>query len=294
MTTAVQQIINALSLGSLYALLALGLSVVYGMLGMLNFAFGELVTITGYTMLGVASAGVPFYGVAIIGVLAAGLASVLMELVAFRPLRNAGFLTLLFTSFALAEIIQNGFTQAVSPRPKGMAIPNFFETNFTIGSIRIATLQVITAGVGILSLLALTLFFRRSRAGLAMRAAAEDFPVARLMGIRANLVISLAFLLSGLLAGIAGVFWVARVTAVSPGMGFTPVLEAFIASVIGGLGSLTGAVVGGFFLGAVEVALAALLPSSVLPFSQAVELVVIVMILFARPQGLLGPKAIAL
>jgi len=143
-------------------------------------------------------------------------------------------------------------------------------------------------------LAALTLFLRRSRAGLSMRAASQDFTTARLMGVRANGVISLAFLISGLLAGIAGVLWMARTTSVNPTTGFVPVIEAFIASVIGGLGNLRGAVFGGFFLGALEVFLQATLPGSLLPYTQAAALLVVVGILYVRPQGLFGQKVEAI
>ena len=289
----VQQAVNALSLGSIYALLALGLSMVYGVLGMLNFAYGELVTITGYSMLAATYMGAPFLLVAVIGVAAAAVASVLMELVAFRPLRNASFVSLLFTSFAVAQLIQGAFRQAVSVRSRGIPVPALFDNAVQIGSVRIGTLSIITASIGAASLLALSTFMRRSRAGLAMRAASQDFTTARLLGVRANRVISLAFLISGTLAGVAGVLWIARTTSVNPTTGFVPVIEAFIASVIGGLGNLRGAVLGGFFLGTLEVFLQALLPGSLLPYAQAASLLIVVAILYVRPQGLFGAGAAA-
>ena len=261
----VQQLVNALSLGSIYALLALGLSMVYGVLGMLNFAYGELVTITGYSMLAATYAGRAVHrGGPDRGASPPGSASVLMELIAFRPLRNASFVSLLFTSFAVAQLIQGAFRQTVSVRSKGIPVPAFFDEAVQIGPVRISVLSMITAGIGAISLIALTTFMRRSRSGLAMRAASNDFTTARLMGVRANRVISLAFLISGLLAGIAGVLWIARTTSVNPTTGFVPVIQAFIASVIGGLGNLRGAVLGGFFLGTLEVFLQALLPGSLL------------------------------
>ena len=290
----IQQLVNALSLGSIYALLALGLSMVYGVMGMLNFAYGELVTITGYSMLAATYLGAPFVVVALVGVLAAGIASVLMELIAFRPLRNASFVSLLFTSFAVAQLIQGAFRQAVSVRARGVPVPDLLGNAVQIGPVRISVLSIITAAIGAISLTALTLFLRRSRAGLSMRAASQDFTTARLMGVRANGVISLAFLISGLLAGIAGVLWMARTTSVNPTTGFVPVIEAFIASVIGGLGNLRGAVLGGFFLGALEVFLQALLPGSLLPYTQAAALLIVVGILYVRPQGLFGQKVEAI
>ena len=289
----VQQLVNALSLGSIYALLALGLSMVYGILGMLNFAYGELVTIAGYTMLLLTTQlDAPFIVVALGGVVAAGIASVLMELVAFRPLRNASFVSLLFTSFAVAQLIQGAFRQAVSVRARGVPVPELFDEAVQLGPVRISVLSIITATIGALALGSLTQFMKRSRAGISMRAAAQDFTTARLNGVRANRVISLAFLLSGLLAGIAGVLWIARTTSVNPATGFVPVVQAFIASVIGGLGNLRGAVIGGFFLGTLEVFLQATLPGSLLPYAQATTLLVIVAILYVRPQGLFGLRAV--
>ncbi len=289
----VQQLVNALSLGSIYALLALGLSMVYGVLGMLNFAYGELVTIAGYSMLAATSLGAPFVVVALVGVLAAGIASVLMELVAFRPLRRASFVSLLFTSFAVAQLIQGAFRQAVSVRSRGIPVPALFDEAVQLGPVRVGLLSIITASIGAMSLIALSAFMRRSRAGLAMRAAAQDFTTARLLGVRANRVISLAFLISGILAGIAGVLWIARTTSVNPTTGFVPVIQAFIASVIGGLGNLRGAVLGGLFLGTLEVFLQALLPGSLLPYAQASSLLIVVAILYVRPQGLFGHRVAA-
>ena len=289
----VQQLVNALSLGSIYALLALGLSMVYGVLGMLNFAYGELVTICGYSMLAATYLGAPFIVVALVGVVAAGLAAVLMELIAFRPLRNASFVSLVFTSFAVAELIQGAFRQAVSVRSRGIPVPALFDDAVRIGSVRIGVLPIITASIGAISLIALTTFMRRSRAGVAMRAAAQDFTTARLDGRTRERVISLAFAISGLLAGIAGVLWIARTTSVNPTSGFVPVIEAFIASVIGGLGNLRGAVIGGFFLGTLEVFLQALLPGSLLPYAQAASLLIVVAILYVRPQGLFGQRVAA-
>ena len=289
----VQQLVNALSLGSIYALLALGLSMVYGVLGMLNFAYGELVTIAGYSMLAATHYGLPFIVVVLIGVVAAGLASVLMELVAFRPLRNASFVSLLFTSFAVAQLIQGAFRQAVSVRSRGIPVPALFDDAVQLGSVRIGVLSIITASIGAISLVALTTFMRRSRSGVAMRAASQDFTTARLSGVRANRVISLAFLISGVLAGIAGVLWIARTTSVNPTTGFVPVIQAFIASVIGGLGNLRGAVFGGFFLGTLEVFLQALLPGSLLPYAQSASLLIVVAILYVRPQGLFGQRVAA-
>ena len=235
--------------------------------------------------------GVPFAGQVPAAIAAAAVAAVLMERVAFRPLRGASFLTLLFASFALSVIIQNIFLAAVSPRQKGVPLPNLFNEAINVGGFTIGWLQIITTATCAVALLALTMFLRRSTQGLGMLAAAQDFQVARLMGIPANRVIATAFAISGVLAGIAAIFILARRGTVEPAMGFNPVLKAFIASVIGGLGSLTGAVLGGFVLAAIEVGLDATLPDDVLGFRDAFALALVIAILYFRPEGLLGRPA---
>ncbi len=284
---AIQQFINALSLGSTYALLALGLAMVFSILGLVNFAHGELVTIAAYTIYLEDRAGLPFWIQVISAIAAASVAAVLMERIAFRPLRGASFITLLFASFAISVIIQNFFLAAVSPRQKGVPLPNVFNEAIHIGPFTIGWLQVITTVTCFASLGVLTLFLRRSTQGLGMLAASQDFQVTRLMGIPANRVIAIAFAISGALAGVAAIFILARRGTVEPAMGFVPVLKAFIASVIGGLGSLTGAVVGGFVLAGIEVGLDAVLPNSTLGFRDAFALAIVVAILYFRPDGLL-------
>lgn len=288
---AIQQAINALSLGSTYALLALGLAMVFSILGLVNFAHGELVTVAAYTMYLLNLEGVSFAFQVPAAIAAAGVTAVLMERVAFRPLRGASFLTLLFASFALSVIIQNVFLATISPRQKGVRLPDLFNEAISVGPYTIGWLQVITTATCVVALVGLTLFLRRSTQGLGMLAAAQDFQVTRLMGIPANRVIATAFAISGVLAGIAAVFILARRGTVEPSMGFNPVLKAFIASVIGGLGSLTGAVVGGLVLAAIEVGLDASLPNDVLGFRDAFALAVVIAILYFRPEGLLGRPA---
>jgi branched-chain amino acid transport system permease protein len=284
-----QHIINILSLGSTYALLALGLALVFGVMGLVNFAYGELVALTGYTMYLMTTHGVSWGVAAACGIAFATIASLLMERLAFRPLRGASFLTLLFASFALSVILQNVFRAAISPRTKGIRGPDLLIESIKIGPLTISWMSVVTILVGAACLIALTMFMRGSLAGISMRAAAENFSVARLMGVKANRVIALAFVISGLLAGIAGVLWVSRSGSVAPAMGFVPIIKAFIATVIGGLGSLPGAVLGGFVLAAAEIFFIVILPTSVQPFSDPFALLMVIAILYFKPNGLLAP-----
>ena len=288
---AIQQAINALSLGSTYALLALGLAMVFSIVGLVNFAHGELVTVAAYTMYLANERGMPFAVQVLSAIVVASVAAVLIERVAFRPLRGASFVTLLFSSFAVAVIIQNAIRATLGPVEKGLAVPELLNEAVHIGPYTVGWLQLITTASFLAALLVLTLFLRRSIQGLGMLAAAQDFQATRLVGIAANRVIAAAFLISGALAGLAAVLVLARRGVVDPMMGFEPLMKAFIASVIGGLGSLNGAVVGGFVLATIEVGLDVMLPSSARPFRDAFALAIVVAILYFRPDGLLTRPA---
>ncbi len=291
MGVAVQQLVNALALGGTYALLALGLAVIYSIMGLINFAHGELMTIAGYSMLFAITAGMPFPVVVVVAITTALVAALIMERIAFRPVRGASPTTLLLTSFAISEILQVIFQDTISARPKGVPLPDWLTKTIGVGSIQVGILQATSIVVVAVTLVALLAFLKRTTIGISMRAAAQDFEVTRLMGIRADRVVATAFAVSGVLAGIAAILWVAQRGTVDPLMGFTPVLKAFIAAVIGGLGSLPGAVAGGFLLGAVEVGFQATLPDGLLPFRDAFALIIVIGVLLVRPEGLLSRGA---
>ena len=282
-----QQVINAVSLGGVYALLALGLAIVFSIVGLINFAHGELITLAGYSLLAALLFGLPFPAAVLVAVCCAALAAVAMERIAFRPMRGASVTSLLLTSFAVSSLLKVVFQNGVSARPQAVAVPGWMSGAFSIGNFTIGVGPAISIVVSVLALIALELFLRRSVTGTAMRAAAEDFDVVRLMGIPANRIIATAFLLSGLLAGLAAMLWVASLASGDPLMGFTPVLKAFIAAVVGGLGSLPGAVAGGFLLGVTEVLLQAILPPALAPYRDAIVLSGVIALLLVRPQGLI-------
>jgi branched-chain amino acid transport system permease protein len=291
MSEFIQQAVNGFSLGSTYALLALGLAIVFTIFGLVNFAYGELITIAAYTMLLCSYLGLP-WGIQILAALgAATLGSVLMEKIAFKPVRNADPTTMLITSFGVAIAIQAIFSMTISARPRAVPQPDWSAQSLSIGGIIIPIYQVFTILVTVIALALMSFMLKRSTIGLSMRAAAEDFGAARLLGVRGNRVISVAFALSGLLAGVAAILIMTRTGGVvEPTMGIAPVLKAFVAIVIGGIGSLSGAVLGGFILGFLEVALRAGLPSSVAGLADGVLFAVVVIIIVARPEGILGVK----
>lgn len=292
MDSVIQTIINGTALGSTYALVAIGLAMVYSVLGLINFAHGELLTITGYSIVALMLGGVPFWVACLGGVIAAMVAAVVMERVAFRSLRGASLETLLLSSFAISAILQVMFTQFVSPRPVPVQGTAFLDARIAIGGVDIGVLQIITIGVTVLLLLLLTAFFRFSAWGLSMRASGVDFEMARLVGVRANAMFILAFAVSGLLAGVAGILWVGQRGAVDPEMGFAPVIAAFLATIVGGLGSIGGAALGGLVFGLLQVVLEQTLPDALQPFRGAVLVGLVAIVLVVRPDGLWPAKGV--
>ncbi|WP_069300569.1 branched-chain amino acid ABC transporter permease [Neptunicoccus sediminis] len=282
-----QQTVNALALGGTYALLALGLAVVFSIMGLINFAHGELMTIAGYVLMYCGIAGVSFVVAVPLALMASVLAAVLMERIAFRPVRNGSGATMLVTSFAVAMILQVLFQNLISTRSQPVLLPAMLSDSVHIAGMVIGVNKLAAIIATVVMLVFLDWFMKHQKTGIAMRAAAEDFAVARLMGIRANTVIAGAFALSGLLAGVAAVLWVSQRASVDPLMGFMPVLKAFIAAILGGLGSLRGAVAGGFLLGFIEIYLSAFLPPEMQEFREPIGLGIVVLVLLFRPNGLI-------
>ena len=287
MDIVLQQLVNAFALGGTYALLALGLGIVFSVMGLINFAHGELMTATGYGIFFALMAGMPFPAALLAGLGLAVVLAVSMERVAFRPVRRSSPTIMLLTSFAVSTILHILMQNLISARPKPIPIPDSLAGAVSVAGLQIGTIQLLSIAVTIVSLTALVYFFRNTMLGISMRAAAEDFDTARLMGVRANGVIAVAFALSGLLAGIAGILWLFQRGSVDPLMGFVPVLKAFIAVVLGGMGNLTGAVAGGMLLGVIEVLLRAFLPDSLLSYRDALSLTLVIAILYIYPDGLM-------
>jgi len=281
-----QQTINAIALGGTYALLALGMAVIFSIMGMINFAHGELMTITGYALFFSIVSGVAWYIAIPLSLLAGILAAMTMEFVAFRPVRGSSAATLLVTSFAVSGILQVLFQNLISTRPKAVPLPEFLSSSIALGPLTLGVNQILSISATVITLAFLIFFFKKTFIGIAMRSAAEDFPVTRLMGIPANAVVSGAFAISGLLAAIAGILWVAQRAAVDPLMGFIPVVKAFIAAILGGLGSLAGAVAGGFSLGFIEIYLSAFLPQALQSYKEPLALLIVIFILIWKPNGL--------
>ena len=284
--------IDALSLGGAYALMALGLVIVYGILRLVNFAYGELIMVAGYTMFLVSGSALPWLVMAACALIMAMVAGVATDYIAFRPVRAKSVTAVLITSFAFSTLLQNAAQLFISPRPRTVPLPELFSQTVEIAGVVTPTRNLITIAVAVSMLGLFAWLMRVTILGIAMRAAATHFTMARMLGVPANLIISSAFAISGLLAGVVALLWIGRIGTVVPGIGLEPLLIAFIATVIGGMRSLVGAVVGGFLLALIDTSLNYTLPQDLLKFRDAFTFSLVIAILLWRPEGLIkGPAS---
>jgi branched-chain amino acid transport system permease protein len=283
----IQQIVDGLGRGSIYALLALGIAVIFGVMHMVNFAHGELITVSAYTSYWLLTSGFDWWYVALAIIVVAAITSVVIEFVAFRWVRGAPDFTMLMTSFGVHFLVQALFVMYVSANFRQFPRPDWIFNTWKIGAINLEIYDLAVIATTLITLLGTYCLLQHTMFGISLRAAAEDFDAAHLMGIRSNRVIRGAFFLSGLLAGVAAVFWLMRSGQAGPVAGLNPMLKGVLAALIGGLGSLSGAVLGGFALGLVEVLLIARLPTEVVGLTDGIVFVLIALLFVFRPQGLI-------
>jgi branched-chain amino acid transport system permease protein len=287
-TEFLQNLIDGLGRGSTYALLALGIAVIFGVMHLLNFAHGELITVSGYAAYWALTNGWSWYLVVPLVIVVAIATSLLIEWIAFSRVRGADQFTLLLTSFGVHFVVSAVFLLYVSASVKNFRRPDWVADTYSVGSLRIEVYDTVVIVVTLVVLVAVTWLLQKTMFGLALRAAAADFDTARLMGVRSDNVIRGAFALSGLLAGIAGVFWLMRAGQTTPSAGIDPMLKGVLAALIGGLGSLRGAVIGGFALGLAEVLMRAWLPGSIENLSGGVVFLLIAVLFIFRPGGIVS------
>lgn len=287
MSGLLQNVIDGLGLGSIYALLALGIAVIFGVMHLLNFAHGELITVGAYVTYWAALQGISWYWIAPMLVVTGLVTSLVIEQVAFRWVRGASDSTLLLTSFGVHFLVEALFLMYVSASVKTFARPGWITRTVDLGIVNVEVFDLAVISVTLVTLVLTAALLQRTMFGIALRAAAEDFDAARLMGVRSNNVIRGAFALSGVLAGVAAVFWLMRAGQATPGAGLSPMLKGVLAALIGGLGSLRGAVIGGLALGLAEVLLRSQLPSSVEGLTNGFVFVLIALLFIFRPQGII-------
>ena len=286
-STYFQYFVDSVAYGSLFALMALSLSLLFGVMGLMNFAYGELIMVGAYTMFYTERYG---WFAMILATFAAVIAfALVMELVAFRPVRRASPSTLLITSFALSIGLQKLFYMIFPPGTPRTVKPIPWLTNqFEIGGVLFSRLDIAIFIVTILLLVGMVLLLKRTALGIQLRASTEDFRMAQLVGVKANWVISSAFAITGFLAAAVTILYMLDHGDVRPNVGQGPLLIAFVGVVIGGLGSLGGAALGGFTLGVVINLLSATLPRSIQGHTLMFAFLLVIAMLVIQPNGLMG------
>lgn len=279
-------ILDGLSLGAIYALIALGYTMVYGIAKMLNFAHGDIIMVGAYAILVTLNAtGHPILGV-IAAVIVCTVVGIVIEKVAYKPLRGASPLAVLITAIGVSYLLQSIAQLIFGSKSQAVTITETHMVN--IGSAELNLNTLLTLVVGAVIMVALTLFVKFTKTGRAMQAVSEDRGAAQLMGVNVNKIIMITFAIGSALAACAGVFYLMQIPSVSPTLGSMPGIKAFAAAVIGGIGSIPGAMLGGVILGVVE-KLALSVPA-LAPYATAIEFALLIVILLVRPIGILGKK----
>jgi branched-chain amino acid transport system permease protein len=284
MTYFLQQILNALQLGSIYALIALGYTMVYGILTMINFAHGDLFMIGAFfCFIAAGLLKLPFVPTLLISMAGVALLGVAIERVAYKPLRNAPRVSAIITALGVGLFLEN-FTLVFSPYPQSVPtlIPN---KTWMLGSVSISSLQIIIVLLSIGLMILLDLIVQKTMIGMAMRAISWDKAIVPLLGVPLNLIISITFAIGTSLGAAAGVMYAQAFPVIDPYMGIMVGWKAFISAVVGGIGNIRGAMIGGFILGLVEIMVAAFMPSTYRDF---VAFALLLVLLIFRPHGILG------
>jgi branched-chain amino acid transport system permease protein len=283
-----QNLVNGISLGSLYALLAIGYTMVYGILRLINFAHGDIFMLGGYYLFyGILIFRLPWWVAFILAVVLTALTGVIVERVAYRPLRQAPKISALISAIGVSFFLENVGLVAFGGRPKPFEQPEIFSQVWQIGGVAVMSINLYITLIAVLFLFLLIYIVYRTKAGLAMRAISVDQEAARLMAIDVDRTISLTFAIGSALAAVGGILWALKYPQLNPLMGVLPGLKAFIAAVLGGIGSIPGAMLGGFILGIGEIMLVAALPE-LSGYRDAMAFLVLIMIFLIRPGGILG------
>ena len=283
-----QQLTNALSLGSLYALIAIGYTMVYGILRLINFAHGDVFMLGAYfAFYAVTALAMPWWVAFVVALGLTALFGMGLERVAYRPLRDSPKISIMISAIGASFLIENVGIVLFGGRPKSFPSIPLFDTVIHFGSVSMLSVSLFIPVITIAILAVLLWIVNGTKTGLAMRAVSTDLDAARLMAIDVDKTISLTFGLGSLLAGLGGIMWTMKYPQLNPLMGIMPGLKCFIAAVIGGIGNIQGAVLGGFLLGVIEIMIVAFLPE-LTGYRDAFAFVLLIVVLLVKPAGLLG------
>ena len=285
-----QQIFNGIVLGSIYALLALGMALIYGILGLINFAHGALITIGAFCFYFLLfKFNLPFVLVIILTISLGGFVGFLLEAIGYRKLRGGPGLSLLITSLGIYIFIENAIKLLISPQPYAFFNPPFL--NRMINSfITFRVIDIFIIIITIVIMICFGLFVKRNKIGMAMRGIAESVETAGLVGINVNQVITWSFVVASAIAALTGFMWGAKYGQISYNMGFMPGVIAFVAVVIGGIGSIPGAVLGGFLIGLIQIFTVGFLPLCWSVYRDAIVFTLLIIVLLIKPMGILGRR----
>ena len=282
----ISQLVNGLQSGSIYALVALGYSMVYGIILLLNFAHGDIIMVGAYVVFyAMTSFSLHPLAAVLLAVIACTLLGTVIEKVAYTPLRSAPRLSLLITAIGVSFLLENGAQLVFGAGAKN--VPTFIEGGIQVGGVYLGYVSVVTILVSVASMIVLTFLVQKTKLGKAMRAVSEDMGAAQLMGISLNRTISFSFAVGSALAGIGSVLYVSAYPQASPTMGSMLGLKAFVAAVLGGIGSIPGAMIGGFMIGLIEALVTAVGLST---WKDGVVFAVLIVVLLVKPTGILGRK----
>jgi inner-membrane translocator len=285
----IEQLINGLRTGSIYALIAIGYTMVYGIAKMINFAHGDIIMVGAYALyFSISVLGLPVPVALLLTVIVCSVLGVLIEKIAYKPLRKAQPLAVLITAIGMSFFLQSSslLIFGSTPIPFQSVIPN---ENIKVGSVVISSITLVTLVVTAVAMILLTLFINKTKLGSAMRAVSEDKGAAELMGINVNSTISMTFAIGSALAAVAGILYISQYQSMKPTLGALPGIKAFVAAVLGGIGSIPGAMLGGILLGLIESVSKAYISTEL---ADAIVFGVLIVVLLFRPSGLLGKKKI--
>ena len=290
LATFFQQLANAASLGSLYSLIAIGYTMVYGILRLINFAHGDVFMLGSYgAFYLIAAAIMPWWVALIVAIALTALFGMGLERVAYRPLRDSPRISVMISAIGASFLLESLGVVIFGGRPKSFPSIPLFDTVVNFGSVSVLSVSLFIPVITAIMLVVLLYVVHRTKTGMAMRAVSTDVEASRLMAINVNWVISITFGIGSALAGLGGIMWAAKYPQLNPLMGIMPSLKCFIAAVIGGIGDIGGAVLGGFLLGFIEIMVAAFLPQ-LTGYRDAFSFVLLILVLLIKPAGLLGKR----